>query len=100
MNLSNLPGLVKAGSNYSAIFVAAKTITLWLVAKPSISTNNWFNVFSDSSLPNLAYLFFPIASISSINIIEGELFLAYSNKSLTLEAPKPTNISTNSEPLT
>jgi hypothetical protein len=43
-------------------------------------------------------LCFPIASISSINIIEGLLALAYLNKSLTLAAPTPTNISTNSEP--
>jgi hypothetical protein len=43
-------------------------------------------------------LFLPIASISSINIIAGAIFLAFSNRSLTLEAPTQTNISTNSEP--
>ena len=32
-------------------------------------------------------------------MIAGALFLACSNKSLTLEAPTPTNISTKSEPL-
>ena len=34
-----------------------------------------------------------------MNIIEGACFFACSNKSLTLEAPTPTNISTNSAPL-
>ncbi len=40
----------------------------------------------------------PIASISSINIIEGDFSLACLNKSLTLDAPTPTNISTKSDP--
>jgi hypothetical protein len=48
--------------------------------------------------PEPGHLFFPIASISSIKIIAGDIFLAFSNKSLTLEAPTQTNISTNSEP--
>ena len=38
------------------------------------------------------------ASISSINIIQGECFFPCSNISLTLEAPTPTNISTESDP--
>jgi len=40
----------------------------------------------------------PIASISSIKIILGAFSFACLNKSLTLEAPTPTNISTKSEP--
>jgi len=40
----------------------------------------------------------PIASISSINIIAGDFSLACLNKSLTLDAPTPTNISTKSDP--
>ena len=39
-----------------------------------------------------------MASISSIKIIDGDLSFACLNKSLTLEAPTPTNISTKSEP--
>ena len=68
--------------------------------KPSISTRSWFNVCSLSSCPppRPAPLRLPTASISSINTIQGEFFLAWSNKSLTLEAPTPTNISTKSEP--
>ena len=40
----------------------------------------------------------PIASISSINIIDGDFWAACLNKSRTLEAPTPTNISTKSDP--
>ena len=40
----------------------------------------------------------PIASISSIKIIAGDFSLACLNKSLTLDAPTPTNISTKSDP--
>ena len=40
----------------------------------------------------------PIASNSSIKIIQGAFFFACSNKSLTLAAPAPTKSSTNSEP--
>jgi len=43
-------------------------------------------------------LFLPTASISSMKIIEGDFDLACLNKSLTLDAPTPTNISTKSEP--
>ena len=39
-----------------------------------------------------------MASISSMNIIQGALSLAWRNKSRTREAPTPTNISTKSEP--
>ena len=99
--LSNLPALNNALSNTSGLFVAAKTITPSLSEKPSISTNNWLSVCSLSSCPppSPAPLWRPTASISSINIIHGAFFFACSNKSLTLEAPTPTNISTKSEPL-
>ena len=40
----------------------------------------------------------PTASISSIKIIAGDFSFACLNKSLTREAPTPTNISTKSEP--
>lgn len=48
----------------------------------------------------LLSLFRPTASISSINMIEGECFFACLKRSLTLDAPTPTNISTKSEPET
>ncbi|QHO28058.1 uncharacterized protein DS421_7g213360 [Arachis hypogaea] len=40
----------------------------------------------------------PTASNSSINTKHGEFAFALLNKSLTLEAPTPKNISMNSEP--
>ena len=71
-----------------------------LIPKPSISTSIWFNVCSRSSCPPPMPVprLLATASISSINIIQGEFFFASANKSLTLEAPTPTNISTKSEP--
>ena len=69
-------------------------------SKPSICTSNWFSVCSLSSLPppKPAPLCLPTASISSINTIHGIFFSASANKSRTLAAPVPTNISTKSEP--
>mmetsp|Transcript_36672 Transcript_36672/g.32871 ORF Transcript_36672/g.32871 Transcript_36672/m.32871 type:complete len:245 (+) Transcript_36672:884-1618(+) len=97
--LSNLPGLVRAGSSNSGLLVAARTTTLVSVPKPSISTRSWFKVLSFSSFPpSLASLFLPMASISSMKMIAGACSLAFLNRSLTLEAPTPTNISTKSEP--
>ena len=55
-------------------------------------------MFSDSA-PLLLVLLEPIASISSINTIHGDNFLALSNSFLTLDAPSPANISINSDPL-
>ena len=99
--LSNLPGLKSAGSSVSGLFVAANMTTPLLASKPSISESNWFSVCSLSSLPPrpAESLFFPIVSISSINTIQGAFLPASLNKSLTFAAPKPTNISTKSEPV-
>ena len=97
---SKRPGRNRAGSSTSARLVAARTITLALPSKPSISTSIWFSVCSRSSCPppipepRLR----PTASISSIKIMQGAFFLALVNKSRTRDAPTPTNISTNSEP--
>ena len=98
---SNLPARNNALSRISARFVAAKIITPLLEPKPSISVNNWFNVFSLSSFEPI-FGFFPrarpTASISSMKTIQGAFSLAWRNKSLTREAPTPTNISTKSDP--
>merc|ERR1712164_217759 len=98
--LSKRPGRNNAGSRMSALFVAATTMTPVLPSKPSISVNNWFNVCSLSSLPppTPVPLDRPTASISSTKTMHGAFSFAFLNKSLTLEAPTPTNISTNSEP--
>ncbi len=98
--LSNRPGLSNAGSNTSGLFVAANIIIPFEESKPSISANKAFKVCSLSSLPPpyLESRLLPIESISSINTIQGAFSSACLNKSLTLEAPTPTNISTKSEP--
>ena len=93
--LSNLPGLVKAGSRMSGKFVAAinmipcrkvklnstprwiRNLTfahqlLWCTSfcsKPSISTSSWCNVFF--VWPSHCFLVDPTASISSINMMQG-----------------------------
>ena len=94
------PGLSKALSSTSGLLVAARMNIPLEESKPSISASNWFNVCSRSSLPPpyLESLLLPIASISSINIIQGACLVASLNKSLTRDAPTPTNISTKSEP--
>ena len=45
-----------------------------------------------------AFRFWPMASISSINTMQGAFSFACLKRSRTLEAPMPTNISTNSLP--
>ena len=97
---SKRPGRNKAGSKTSERFVAEITITPSFPPKPSISTSNWFNVCSRSSFPPPIPVprRRPTASISSMKIIAGAFFFAFSNKSRTRLAPTPTNISTNSEP--
>lgn len=63
------------------------------------NTSTWiFNILSFIVPLILLSRLFPIASISSIKIIHGAIFCASLNKSRTLEAPTPTNISTKSEP--
>ncbi len=98
---SKRPALIRALSRTSARLVAASTITLVLVPNPSISVRSWFSVFSRSSLEPEKFarpLARPMASISSIKIIEGDFSLACLKRSLTREAPTPTNISTKSDP--
>ena len=97
--LSNLPGLKRASSRRSNLLVAPIIIMFESLLKPSISTSNWFSVWSFSLLLS-RWRFAPIASISSINIMLGASFLAFSNNVLTLFAPTPTYFSTNSEPVT
>ena len=98
--LSKRPGLKIAGSRISTRLVAAITIIPSFTPKPSISTSIWLRVCSRSSCPPPipVPLRLATASISSIKIIHGAFFFASANKSLTLDAPTPTNISTKSEP--
>ena len=97
---SKRPGRSNALSRPSGRFVAAITTTAWRVSKPSISTSNWFNVCSRSSLLlMLEPRWRPTASTSSMKMILGAAFLAWSKRSRTRLAPTPTSTSTNSEPL-
>ena len=98
---SKRPGRNNAVSNTSGRLVAANTIMPLSPLNPSISTSNWFSVLSRSSLLMMAFFprARPMASISSINIIQGAFSRACLNRSRTRLAPTPTNISTKSEPL-
>ena len=98
--LSKRPGRSSAGSRTSGLFVAAITMTFVPVSKPSISLRIWLSVCSRSSWPppSPAPRCRPTASISSMKIMHGAFLFAFLNRSLTREAPTPTNISTNSEP--
>ena len=75
--------------------------TPFVASKPSISVSSWFSVCSRSSLPprlEPPSRFLPIVSISSIKTMQGAFSPACLNRSRTLDAPMPTNISTNSLP--
>ena len=97
---SKRPGRSSAGSSVSGRLVAARITTPFLPSKPSISVSSWLRVCSLSSLPPIIPLsrFLPMVSISSIKTIQGAFSCACANRSRTLAAPAPTNISTNSEP--
>uniref|UniRef100_A0A1I8FYD2 Secreted protein n=1 Tax=Macrostomum lignano TaxID=282301 RepID=A0A1I8FYD2_9PLAT len=76
--------------------------TGFIYYSPSISTSSWFSVFSCSLLPPKLRpdRLRPMASISSMNRMQGALRRAVANMSRTRLGPTPTNISWNSEPLT
>ncbi len=84
----------------SGRLVAARTMTPSVREKPSISTSIWLRVCSFSSWPppRPEPLLRPTASISSMKMMAGAIFLACSNRSRTRLAPTPTYISTKSEP--
>ena len=97
---SKRPGRSSAGSKISGRLVAARTSSPLEESKPSISDSSWFKVCSRSSLPppKRESRLLPIASTSSIKIMQGAFSWACLNKSRTRDAPTPTNISTKSEP--
>lgn len=94
--LNNFDNLRRKLFTFSKL-VAPITITLSLYLNPSISVNIWF-IVSREWEGSFYLLFPPIESISSKNIIDGAFSLAFLNSSLTLDAPTPTNISSNSAP--
>ena len=76
-------------------------MTLVPGSKPSISVRIWLSVCSRSSWPPLKPPLpereRPMASSSSMKMIDGAASLACLNRSRTREAPTPTIASTNSE---
>ncbi len=100
IRLSKRPGRSSALSRISGLLVAARIIMPLFPSNPSISESSWFSVCSRSSFPPpyLESLLLPIASISSMNTIQGAFFSASRNRSLTREAPSPTYNSIKSEP--
>jgi hypothetical protein len=81
--------------------VAAITTTPVAGSKPSSSASIWFRVWSRSSLEtNWPPRRWPMASISSMKMIEGARLRASANRSRTRAAPTPTNSSTNELPVT
>ena len=75
---SNLPGLRSAGSSALGMFDAAMTTTFPLALRPSIIANSCATTLFSTS-PCVSSLFEAIASISSMNIIDGAFFSASSN---------------------
>mmetsp|Transcript_1959 Transcript_1959/g.4396 ORF Transcript_1959/g.4396 Transcript_1959/m.4396 type:complete len:219 (+) Transcript_1959:1489-2145(+) len=98
---SKRPGRSSAESSVSGRLVPAMITMFPVVEKPSISTSNWFRVFSRSSFPPAMPPFpraLPMASISSIQTMQGCIDFAWAKRSRTLAGPTPTNISMKSEP--
>ena len=94
------PGRSRAGSRTSGRLVAAMTTTPVVGSKPSISASSWLRVCSRSSLETIdPPRRWPMASISSMKMIEGARLRASANRSRTREAPTPTNSSTKLDPV-
>ena len=100
MRRSNRPGRSSALSKISGRLVAPSTTMPLLGSNPSISASSWLRDCSRSSLTLMPEVsrFLPMASISSINTMQGAFSLACLNRSRTRAAPAPTNISTKAEP--
>ena len=98
---SKRPGRSSAGSRTSGRFVAPSTTTASVDSKPSISVRIWSSVCSRSSLAPLSaetpWRERPMASSSSMKMIDGAASLALLNRSRTRDAPTPTIASMNSD---
>ncbi|KAL6121287.1 hypothetical protein NUSPORA_01825 [Nucleospora cyclopteri] len=98
--LSILPGLISAESRDSILLVAMITFMSSLESNPSSWFNSSKSVLCISRPPDEleSYLFPPIASISSIKIIEGACASATLNISLTSFGPSPRYFCISSDP--
>ena len=88
ISLSNLPGLLSAGSIAFGLFVAEITITLPLASNPSINESICETTLRSTS-PVTSSLLGAIESISSINMIDGDFSLASLKISLSLASLSP-----------
>mmetsp|Transcript_18866 Transcript_18866/g.45061 ORF Transcript_18866/g.45061 Transcript_18866/m.45061 type:complete len:274 (+) Transcript_18866:465-1286(+) len=102
MHRSKRPGRSSASSRLVIRFVAPMTRTLSIRLKPSISVSSCRSPCSLSAVPESGVWSlrrFPMASISSMNTIEGAFSRAVLKRLRTRAAATPWNISTNSAPL-
>lgn len=67
-----------------------------LASHKAARTSSWFSVLRE--LDSHALREPPMASISSMNTMQGAFFLAAAKRARTRRDPTPTNISSNSEP--
>ena len=94
---SNRPGRIRALSSVSGVLVAARTMTPSFFLNPSSSVRSWLRVMR-VFCASFGFRAEPTASISSMNTMHGAASFAALNRSRTLRAPTPTNISSNSDP--
>mmetsp|Transcript_24818 Transcript_24818/g.49391 ORF Transcript_24818/g.49391 Transcript_24818/m.49391 type:complete len:204 (-) Transcript_24818:674-1285(-) len=100
---SSLPGLSRAGSSVSGLFVAMSTLMFPLASKPSSSVTiwsivRWTSLSEPFSSPPVREP--PMESTSSKKTMQAFLLLAMVKSSLTILAPSPTYFCTSSLPMT
>ena len=97
---SKRPGRSRAGSSVSGRLVAAMTTTPARPSSPSMQVRSWATVWECSRSPPVppATRACARASISSRKTMQGAARRASSKRRRTRMAPRPTNISVNSEP--
>ncbi|MBA7670482.1 hypothetical protein ES703_78628 [subsurface metagenome] len=87
-SLSNLPGLLSAGSIASGLLVAPMTMTFPLPLRPSMEARSWATTLRSTS-PVTSLLFGAMASISSMKSMLGAFFSASSNIFLIRASDSP-----------
>ena len=88
ISLSNLPGLLKAGSMASSLFVAAITMTFSLLPRPSMRVRSCATTLLSAS-PPAPSRFGAMESISSRNMMLGALAAAALKRSLSFSSLSP-----------
>ena len=88
ISLSNLPGLLSAGSMAFGLLVAAITMTFPLASSPSIRDRSWLTTRRSTS-PVTSSLLGAIESISSMKMMVGAFSFASLKISLSLASDSP-----------